>query len=417
MAHSDSAQLRQALVEHLKRTGAIHTAPVEAAFRAVPRHVFVPHVPPAQAYQDQVIPTKQIQGITLSSSTRPGMMAVMLEQLALAPGQRVLEIGAGTGYNAALMSHIVGPTGQVITIDIDHEVVAAATTHLARAGYAHITVVAGDGGFGYSPQAPYDRIILTVAASDIAPAWWTQLHPAGRLVLPLSLHGSIKSVAFERDGPSLRSMSVADAGFMRLRGAFIGPEQRVAVDAIPGLTLEVATARTIDTTALAHWLQASATDHRTSVTATMEELHGSFPLWLALQDATSCALLATGPVAAQGVIPGIMERAGLTTRSFTVGLLSAHGLAVMMGPPGTPSTVAWHGNFAPAPMWVRQFGADGDLAERLRFHVEAWQRAGRPATQHLHVQAYVSPTHAVPATHAVMLHNTWTHLGLDWHAT
>src|SRR5581483_5459570 len=114
-------------------------------------------------------------------------MAIMLEQLQLKPGLRVLEIGAGTGYNAALMAHIVGETGQVITIDIDEDIVYNARLHLVTAGFERVQVICADGGAGYAHAAPYDRIILTVGASDITPAWRDQMKPNGRLLLPLTL--------------------------------------------------------------------------------------------------------------------------------------------------------------------------------------------------------------------------------------
>jgi protein-L-isoaspartate(D-aspartate) O-methyltransferase len=88
----------------------------------------------------------------------------------LAPGQRVLEIGAGTGYNAALMAHIVGGSGEVVTVDIERDLVDAARDHLEAAGFGRVRVVLGDGGDGHPGGAPYDRIILTVGAWDVAPA-------------------------------------------------------------------------------------------------------------------------------------------------------------------------------------------------------------------------------------------------------
>src|SRR5512146_3300442 len=108
---------------------------VEAAFRAVPRHLFLPDLTPEEAYRDEAIPTKRLQtGQIVSSSSQPSIMAIMLEQLALEPGQRVLEIGAGTGYNAALIAHLVGETGHVVSLDIDQDIVDAAWLHLAATG-------------------------------------------------------------------------------------------------------------------------------------------------------------------------------------------------------------------------------------------------------------------------------------------
>jgi protein-L-isoaspartate(D-aspartate) O-methyltransferase len=182
-AHSEK------LVQKLKSRGHIRTPQVEAAFRAVPRHVFLPGVALDEVYSDRPIITKRLDGIPVSSSSQPSAMAIMLEQLGLEPGHRVLEVGAGTGYNAALMAHIVGDEGQVITVDIDEDIVESAREHLAAADLDRVEVVCGDGGLGYPVAAPYDRIILTVGAWDIVPAWWEQLKPNGLILVPLWIKG------------------------------------------------------------------------------------------------------------------------------------------------------------------------------------------------------------------------------------
>ena len=102
---------------------------------AVPRHLFVPELDAAAAYQDEALVIKYgADGLPVSSSSQPAMMAIMLEQLRLQPGHRVLEIGTGTGYNAAVMAHIVGPRGAVVTVDIDADLIARAQASLAEAG-------------------------------------------------------------------------------------------------------------------------------------------------------------------------------------------------------------------------------------------------------------------------------------------
>src|SRR4051812_10370955 len=100
--------LHQQLVDQMKSGGHLASRSIEAAFRAVPRHLFLPDNPLEEVYRDQAIATKSLQERVVSSSSQPTMMAIMLQQLDLRPGQRVLEIGAGTGYNAALMARIVG---------------------------------------------------------------------------------------------------------------------------------------------------------------------------------------------------------------------------------------------------------------------------------------------------------------------
>ena len=157
---------------------------VGRAFRVVPRHLFVPDSDLANAYRDEVIFTKSRNGISLSASSAPSIMAEMLELLAVKPGHRVLEVGAGTGYNAALMEEIVGPGGHVVTLDIDQDIVHEAITHLRTAQRGeHITVRCGDGGLGWPEGAPYDRIIVATGAWDMPPAWFRQLADGGRLLL------------------------------------------------------------------------------------------------------------------------------------------------------------------------------------------------------------------------------------------
>ncbi len=214
------ADLRARLVEGLRRGRAVTTPAVEAAFRTVPRHLFLPEVPPEEAYRDTAIPTRWAAGWPTSSSSQPSIMAIMAEQLMVEPGDRVLEIGAGTGYNAAILQELVGPSGQVVTVDIQPNVAAGAASHLRDAGYGGVTVVTGDGGFGHPDGAPFDRIIVTAAVGDASPHWGEQLAENGRFVAPLRVSTMSLSVAFEKQGRILRSRSAQCCGFMPLVGAF-----------------------------------------------------------------------------------------------------------------------------------------------------------------------------------------------------
>lgn len=211
--------LRAALIVQLEREGALHNAAVRAAMLAVPRHLFLPNESLERAYANDAIATKFADGVSISSASQPAIVALMLEQLALAPGMAVLEIGAGTGYNAALLQTLVGPGGHVTTIDIDADITDAAQEHLAATGIPNVSVITADGAAGYAPNAPYDRIILTVNAGDIAPTWIAQLKPGGLLVLPLSIGATQLSIAFEKRGDTLHSLSIQPCGFMPLRGS------------------------------------------------------------------------------------------------------------------------------------------------------------------------------------------------------
>ncbi|HEY2284421.1 MAG TPA: methyltransferase domain-containing protein, partial [Streptosporangiaceae bacterium] len=216
---------RARLAAALRVSGAAPTPAVLAAFAAVPRHLFVPELTPAAAYADDALVIKyDADGMPVSSSSQPAMMAIMAEQLGLEPGHRVLEIGTGSGYNAAVMAHIVGPGGRVITIDIDPGLIARARASLAAAGSGPVEARSADGGFGDPGGAPFDRVIVTAGAWDIAPAWLDQLAPAGRLVLPLSVRGIQLSVALRRHEDHWAAVSAFRCGFVRMAGAFADPE-------------------------------------------------------------------------------------------------------------------------------------------------------------------------------------------------
>jgi len=222
--------MRERLATRVVTANRIGSERVAAALHAVPRHLFLPGLQPEAAYRDEAIVTRRNEaGQPISSSSQPAIMAIMLDQLDLAPGHRVLEVGAGTGYNAALISHIVGPSGEVTSIDIDPELVATAREHLASAGFGNVTVACADGAAGDPDHAPYDRVIATVGVSDLAPAWFEQAGLGARIVVPLDVRGTQVSVAFERAGPGGRwtSRSFAPCGFMRMRGSLAGPERFV----------------------------------------------------------------------------------------------------------------------------------------------------------------------------------------------
>ncbi|GAA4919553.1 methyltransferase domain-containing protein [Streptomyces coeruleoprunus] len=202
-----AAEARHRLVAALAAAGELADPAWRAAFEEVPRHLFVPYYyvgvmggyerlwrddpDPrrrerwlAGAYEDRPLGTRLRDGDLVSSASQPSLMAAMLHALGVRDGHTVLEIGAGTGYNAALLSHRVGDE-RVTTIDLDTDITDAAKAHLAEAGYRP-AVITGDGARGCPGRAPFDRIIATCALPSVPGAWLAQCRPGGRVLAPLS---------------------------------------------------------------------------------------------------------------------------------------------------------------------------------------------------------------------------------------
>jgi protein-L-isoaspartate(D-aspartate) O-methyltransferase len=231
---TEAARLRNAMVDAWGEYGLSFSGPVEQAMREVPRHLFLPEFALGVAYGERAVVThKETSGTALSSASAPGTVAEMLDQLDVRPGHRILEIGAGTGYNAALLARLAGPAGHVTAIDIIPDVADSAARHLLAAGYGSVDVICGDGMLGHARNAPYDRIIVTAGASDIPPAWTGQAAPGARMVVPLRVSGYSLRMALELDenagGPVWRSPGCELDGFIPMRGAGCRPEQDVAV--------------------------------------------------------------------------------------------------------------------------------------------------------------------------------------------
>jgi protein-L-isoaspartate(D-aspartate) O-methyltransferase len=230
----EAQRRNEQLVEQLEQSSVLHDPAVATAFRAVLRHHFLPDRTLDEVYEDTAITTRYEAGVPVSSSSQPAIMAIMLELLRPLPGHRVLEIGTGTGYNAALIAHLVGREGHVVSLDIERELTEGARDHLARAGAEDVEVVAADGAAGWAQGAPFDRIIVTAGADDLSPAWADQLAEGGRLVLPLALAPpGQQCAAFVREERSLVATELAHCGFMPLRGGMapargIGDDEQVA---------------------------------------------------------------------------------------------------------------------------------------------------------------------------------------------
>jgi len=179
------------LVDYLKRAGVLYDEDVERAMRAVDRAAFVEQQYRSAAYADTPLPTSG--GQTISA---PHMVAVMTQHLAAALGARVLEIGAGSGYQAAVLSELVGDDGAVVTMERVPELAALSKKRLA--GYENVTVVTGNGALGYPKKSPYDRILVSCAAREPPASLLAQLSASGRMVVPVGAAGSQKLMLIEK---------------------------------------------------------------------------------------------------------------------------------------------------------------------------------------------------------------------------
>ncbi len=181
-------ELRRRLVRSLVEEGYIRSEKVMKAMLRVPRELFVPDDLRYLAYEDTPLPIGH--GQTISA---PHMVALMCEYADLDTGMKVLEVGTGSGYHAAVIAEIVAPSdapreewGHVYSIERIPELAKRAQENLRRAGYAdRVTVIVGDGTKGYPEKAPYDRIIVTAAAPDIPQPLIDQLRPGGKMVIPV----------------------------------------------------------------------------------------------------------------------------------------------------------------------------------------------------------------------------------------
>jgi protein-L-isoaspartate(D-aspartate) O-methyltransferase len=220
MAIADARELRGSMVDQLKKRGLKIEAPIEEAFRTVPRELFLPGVALERVYSgDNIVTKHDDEGRPISSSSEVGIMMDMAQLLDVAQGHRILEIGAGTGYNAAILSQLAGERGAITTVDIDPDIAAQARANLAAGGFHRVSVISGDGWGESSANAFYDRIEVTASVSDLSPSWVAQLNDGGRIVFPFVLPGGMQTVmALRKQGAELVSTGVTPGGFMRLRG-------------------------------------------------------------------------------------------------------------------------------------------------------------------------------------------------------
>ncbi|GIE77541.1 hypothetical protein Aph02nite_34910 [Actinoplanes philippinensis] len=345
------------------------------AFATVPREVFVAdgfhsrdgrRIMPADpdylptVYSNDVLVTKLAGDVPVSSSSQPSLMAAMIEALDVTPGMRILEIGAGTGYNAALLASL----GAVVTtVDVQADVAARARSALARVGISGVRVETADGYTG-GPQERYDRIIVTVGVSGVSPHWLDRLEPGGRLIVPVA-HGGIHPVLDIRTEP----LGAADARTGPLGATDSRTEPLSAADARTG--------------------PLGATESRTE------------PL--------SAADIGTGPAGAADIRTGSLGAADVRTGPLSATVVCAAGFMGAAGPLGVrharshpPVAAGLEGLDEVAPARWRP-PLDADAYRGLWFAAAAWH----PRVSHASIpgreQSYLAVLDDSEAAGAVVL--------------
>lgn len=205
---------RARLVEQL-RTAGITDLAVLRAFGETPRHLFVPEALRERAYDDTSLPIGHGQTIS-----QPSTQARYLQALELTGHERVLEIGTGSGYQAALLAFVAA---SVVSVERIPDLAKAARDALERAGIAGVRVVVGDGSLGWRPEAPYDAILVSAASPSVPEPLLRQLAPGGRIVIPVVRGERQELVRVTQEGSETREGSLGEVRFVPLIGKYGHP--------------------------------------------------------------------------------------------------------------------------------------------------------------------------------------------------
>jgi protein-L-isoaspartate(D-aspartate) O-methyltransferase len=209
---ADFTREREAMVERQLRRRGITDERILEAFRAVPREAFVSAGYAHLAYGDHPLPIEAGQTIS-----QPYIVALMIEAAGIEPGYKVLEVGSGSGYAAAVISRIAT---QVVGIERQHDLVEVARERLQRLGYDNVTIVEGDGTRGCADEAPFDAILAAASGSHVPAPLVEQLKPGGSIVMPVGSPGAVQKLvrATKREDGTLDQSDLGGVRFVPLIG-------------------------------------------------------------------------------------------------------------------------------------------------------------------------------------------------------
>ncbi len=203
---------KEALIDYWIKSGLVTNKRVIDAFRAVPRELFVLEEYKDSAYEDIALPIMANQTIS-----QPTTVMIMTQALGVEEGQKVLEVGTGSGYQAAILSRLVGKKGVIYTTELIEELAGFAKKNLEEAGIKNVRILKTDGSMGYKPKAPYDRIIVTAASPDVPKALVLQLKKNGMLVIPVGSLYAQKMLKVWKNG---KTEDLGEFQFVPLKGKY-----------------------------------------------------------------------------------------------------------------------------------------------------------------------------------------------------
>ncbi|MDT0343052.1 methyltransferase, FxLD system [Streptomyces litchfieldiae] len=356
-------ELREQLIGKLHELKALRTEAVERAVRAVPRHLFVPEETAEDAYaaERSLVTKRDEHGVAISSVSAARIQTFMLEQADVQPGMRVLEIGSG-GLNAAYLAELVGVSGEVVTVDIDPDVTARAERLLTGNGYSQVRVVLADAENGIPEHAPFDRILVTVGAWDIPPAWVEQLADDGRLVVPLRMRGLTRSIAFQRESGHLISRDSEVCGFVPMQGSGAHREDLLLVNGTDEIGLRFDDGLPSEPSLLDNAARTPRAETWTGVTVGRWESFELLQLYLATMLNGFC-IMAVDPELDTGLVAP-------SNKYFSMAAVGGANFAYV-ATRRTPDDKS-------VEFGVHAFGPDGPaFAETVASHVRAWDREQR----------------------------------------